>query len=302
MRSMIGVDWGPNLFRAWRIGADGAIRDRRFGTRGLLTVPDFRFADALREELGRWIAGGEDRVLICGPVAGSPGWRTGQTMPCPSPCGAAELAAGLTDVPFDWAQVKLVPGIRHADAETGVSTTLSGEETWLIGAAAAIGGTGLLCMPGPVTCWARLDAGRVTALTTYPSGEMFSALRAPMLGRAARDAPLYGPGFDRGVALAAGPGGLLRHIAELRAEAGSPDAAACLFGLLVGHELRAALTTQEEVHMVGPNDHVVLYARAIGARAGTALAPVADAAAIGLALIGGLAAWSSPPIAHAPMV
>jgi 2-dehydro-3-deoxygalactonokinase len=73
---MIGVDWGPNLFRAWRLGADGAIRDRRISPRGLLAVPDFRFADTLREELGRWIAGGEDRVLICGPVGGSQGWHT----------------------------------------------------------------------------------------------------------------------------------------------------------------------------------------------------------------------------------
>jgi 2-dehydro-3-deoxygalactonokinase len=299
---MIGVDWGPNLFRAWRIGADGAIRDRRVSLRGLLTVPDFRFADTLREELGRWIAGGEDRVLICGPVAGSPGWRTAQTVPCASPCGAAELAAGLADVPFDWAQVALVPGIRHADPEAGVSMTVSGEETYLVGAAAAIGGTGLLCMPGPVTCWARLHAGRVVSLSTYPTGEMFAALRAPLLGRTARDGSLDSAGFDRGVARAGRPGELLRHLAELRAEAASADSAAYLFGLLVGHEVRAALTAHEEVHLVGPSDHAALYARAIAARAGTALPPLADTVATGLALIGGLANWPSPPIARAPMV
>jgi len=299
---MIGVDWGPNLFRAWRLGTDGAIRDRRVSPRGLLTVPDLRFADTLREELGRWIAGGEDRVLICGPVAGSPGWRTAQTLPCAVPCGAADLAAGLVAVPFDWAQVMLVPGIRHADPAAGISMTVSGEETYLIGAAAAIGGSGLLCMPGPVSCWARLDAGRVIALSTYPTGEMFAALRAPLLGRAARDGMLDAPGFDQGVARAARPGGLLRHLAELRTGAAAADAAARLFGLLVGHEIRAALTAHEEVHLVGPSDHVALYARAIAARAGTALAPLADTAAIGLALIGALAAWTGPPIARAPMV
>jgi 2-dehydro-3-deoxygalactonokinase len=299
---MIGVDWGPNLFRAWRLGADGAIRDRRVSPRGLLTVPDFRFADTLREELGRWIAGGEDRVLICGPVGGSPGWRAAQTMPCACPCGAPELAAGVASVPFDWAQVMLIPGIRHADAETGVSVTVSGEETYLIGAAAAIGGSGLLCMPGPVSCWARLDAGRVVSLSTYPTGDMFAALRVPLLGRASRDGALDSPGFDRGVARAAQAGGLLRHIAELRADPASPDAAAQLFGLLVGHEVRAALTAQEEVHLVGPSDHSALYARAIAARAGTALPPLADTAAMGLALIGGLASWPAPPIARAPMV
>jgi 2-dehydro-3-deoxygalactonokinase len=205
-------------------------------------------------------------------------------------------------VPFDWAQVALVPGVRHADPEAGVSMTVSGEETYLIGAAAAIGGAGLLCMPGPVTCWARLVAGRIVSLSTYPTGEMFTALRVPLLGRASRDGAVDSAGFDRGVARAAQPGGLLRHVAELRAEAAAPDAAARLFGLLVGHEVRAALTVQEEVHLVGPSDHTPLYARAIAARAGTALPPLADTAAVGLALVGALADWPAPPIARAPMV
>ncbi len=284
---MIGVDWGPNLFRAWRLGPDGAIRDRRVSLRGLGAVPDFRFADTLREELGRWIAGGEDRVLICGPVGGSQGWRSAPTVPCPCACGAPELAAGLVDVPFDWAQVKLVPGIRHTAADIGVSATRSGEETYLLGAAMVIGGSGLLCMPGPVSCWARLEAGRIVRLATYATGETFAALR----GRVPRDAPLDAPGFDRGIALSAHPGGLLRHLAALHAEAALPDAAAGLFGLLVGHEVRAALQSHEEVHLVGPSDHAALYTRAIAACGGTALPPVADTAAVGLARIGALAAW-----------
>jgi 2-dehydro-3-deoxygalactonokinase len=289
---MIGVDWGPNLFRAWRLGADGAIRDRRISPRGLLAVPDFRFADTLREELGRWIAGGEDRVLICGPVGGSQGWHTAPSLPCPCPCGTPELAASLIDVPFDWAQVKLIPGIRHDDPASGVSVTLSGEETYLLGAAAAIGGTGLLCMPGPASCWARLDAGRVIALSTYLTGEVFIGLRGQLLGRAARDTPFDSPGFDRGVARSGRPGGLTRQLAELRAEPAAPDTAACLFGLLVGHELRATLTMHEEVHLVGPSEYALLYARAIQAFPGTALPPLAETAAIGLAMIGALAAWN----------
>ncbi len=284
---MIGVDWGPNLFHAWRLGPDGAIRDRRVSLRGLTAVPDFRFADTLREELGRWIAGGEDRVLICGGVGGSQGWRSAQTTPCPCPCGVPEIAAGVVDVPFDWAQVKLVPGIRHGTPDLGVSTTMGGEETYLLGAAAVIGGSGLLCMPGPVSCWARLDAGRVIRLVTYTTGETFAALR----GRVPRDPLLDAPGFDRGVALSAHHGGLLRHLAALHDETARPDAAACLFGLLVGHEVRAALQSHEEVHLVGPSDHTPLYGRAIAACGGTALPPAADTAAIGLARIGALAAW-----------
>jgi 2-dehydro-3-deoxygalactonokinase len=283
---MIGVDWGPNLLRAWRIGADGAIRDRT-SLRGLLSVPDMRFADTLREELGRWIAGGEDRVVVCGPTGA---WRAAPAVA--TPCGAAELAAGLVAVPFDWAQVRLVPAIRAQDAATGVSETPGGEETYLLGAAAAIGGSGLLCMPGPVSCWARLDSGRVTGLATYLTGDTFMALRGPLLGRTVRETGLDSPGFDRGVARAGQTGHLLRHLAALRADAVQPDAAAFLLGLLVGHEVRAALTAHEEVHLVGPYDHAPLYARAIRANGGAALPPLAETVARGLAMVGAAADWS----------
>jgi 2-dehydro-3-deoxygalactonokinase len=47
---MIGVDWGTTSFRAFRIArtARSAIAELR----GLLNVPDNRFADTLREEVG----------------------------------------------------------------------------------------------------------------------------------------------------------------------------------------------------------------------------------------------------------
>jgi 2-dehydro-3-deoxygalactonokinase len=43
---MIGVDWGTTSFRAFRIARDGTIRDRRAGLRGIVNVPDNRFADS----------------------------------------------------------------------------------------------------------------------------------------------------------------------------------------------------------------------------------------------------------------
>ena len=53
---MIGVDWGTTSFRAYRITREGTIRDSRAGPRGIMNVPDARFADTLREEIGPWLA------------------------------------------------------------------------------------------------------------------------------------------------------------------------------------------------------------------------------------------------------
>ena len=61
---MIGVDWGTTNFRAFRITPGGAIRDQRAGPRGIVNVPNNRFSDTLREEIGPWLAVGETHVLL----------------------------------------------------------------------------------------------------------------------------------------------------------------------------------------------------------------------------------------------
>ena len=65
---MIGVDWGTTSFRAFRLTQDGALRDRRSALKGLVNVPDNRFADTLREEIGPWLAAGENHVLLSGMI------------------------------------------------------------------------------------------------------------------------------------------------------------------------------------------------------------------------------------------
>ncbi len=113
---MIGIDWGTTSFRAFRIARDGTIRDRRAGPRGIMNVPDGRFAETLREEIGPWLAAGEDRVVLSGMIGSRQGWKEAPYIPCPA--GAAELGAALVDVPFDWGKVKLVPGL-SANDESG---------------------------------------------------------------------------------------------------------------------------------------------------------------------------------------
>jgi 2-dehydro-3-deoxygalactonokinase len=71
---MIVVDWGTTSFRAFRIAGDGAILDRRVSPRGIMHVPDGRFADTLREAIGDWLDAGENRVLLAGMIGSRQGW------------------------------------------------------------------------------------------------------------------------------------------------------------------------------------------------------------------------------------
>jgi 2-dehydro-3-deoxygalactonokinase len=293
---MIGVDWGTTSFRAFRMTEEGTMRDRRTGPRGLVNVPDNRFADTLREEIGPWLAAGENHVLLSGMIGSRQGWKEAPYLPCPA--GAPEIAGALVEIEFDWAQVKLVPGLSTTD-EAGVAEVMRGEETQVIGVLDAMGGSGLACLPGTHSKWVRVESRRITGFTTHMTGEAFGALRGhTILGRMMREGPADGAPFDEGVRRADDAGGLLHHIFGARAQVlaerlAETDAAAYLSGILIGHEVRAAMAGQrgEVVHVIGAPELTALYARAIAAHGGFPERHDGEAAARGLALIAGHAAW-----------
>jgi len=293
---MIGIDWGTTSFRAFRIARDGTIRDRRASQRGIMNVPDARFAETLREEIGPWLAAGEDRVLLSGMIGSRQGWKEAPYVACPA--GAAELAAALVDVPFDWGTVKLVPGLSATD-EAGIAEVMRGEETQVVGVLAAIGGSGLACLPGTHSKWARVEDGRVAGFTTHMTGETFAALRGhTILSRMMREGPADGVPFDAGVRRSGDAGGLLHHVFGVRAltlagRLAETDSAAYLSGILVGHEVRAALAGMAGVvvHVIGAPELTSLYARAISACGAYAERHDGEAAARGHALIGEHASW-----------
>jgi 2-dehydro-3-deoxygalactonokinase len=292
---MIGVDWGTTSFRAFRIGRDGAIRDRRQGGRGILNVQDGRFADTLREEIGPWLAAGEEHVLLSGMIGSRQGWREAPYLPCPA--GIDELSSALVPIEFDYALVKLVPGLRAEDP-SGVPEVMRGEETQLAGTLAVFGGNGLACLPGTHSKWARIEGDRIAGFATHMTGEAFAALRGyTILGRTMRDGPTDHAAFDDGLARSAQPGGLLHHLFGVRALAlagrmPETTGASYLSGLLIGHEVRAALPRGAEVHLIGAPELCRLYARAIDACEGGAVLQDGEAAAQGLFRIGAQARWT----------
>ena len=294
---MIGVDWGTSGFRAYRLAPDGEIRERRASARGIMAVADGRFAETLREEIGPWLAAGEERVLLSGMVGSRQGWVEAPYLPCPA--GLDGLAENLVDVPCDWARVKLVPGLVGTDA-TGVAEVMRGEETQIAGILDTIGGEGLVSLPGTHSKWVRVAQGRVAAFGTHMTGEVFAALRGhTILGRTmARESAHDPAAFAAGLARAGQPGGVLHHLFGVRAlnltgTLADAAGASYLSGLLIGHEVRAALegTGDRVVHLVGAPELVGLYETAITAAGREARPHAADSAATGLNMIGSRADW-----------
>ena len=293
---MIAIDWGTSSFRAYRLDAQGRIHDRRAASRGILAVEDGRFEEELLRQVGDWIADGEGRVLMSGMIGSRQGWQEAPYVPCPA--GVAEIVAGLARVPCEGADLRVVPGLSCTDAG-GTPEVMRGEETQIVGVLESITGPALACLPGSHSKWAQVADGRIARFETYFSGEAFAALRGhTILGRLMREAPADPAAFDRGMARAAAPGHLLHHLFGVRTlglfgQLAEESAASYLSGLLIGHEVRAALPAGGTmVHLIGAGALCDLYARAITAAGSRATVHDEDAAARGLARLGGEASWS----------
>jgi 2-dehydro-3-deoxygalactonokinase len=292
---LIGVDWGTSHVRAYRLTdeATGAIVAQRDSGDGVLTVEPGRYPEVLRELVGAWIADGERRILLSGTVGSRNGWR--ETRPVPCPARLADLARAVEPVAFDEACVRIVPGVAGVDAN-GVPEVMRGEETEIVGARIT---AGCVCLPGSHSKWVRVESGAIAAYMTYLTGEAFAALRghtllAKLMGP---EPPVAGPAFDAGVRRSADAGGLLHHLFGVRTlglagRLPSSESASYFSGLLIGHEVRSALTPGDAVTVVGAPALVALYVRAIDACGGRATPGPEQAAARGLAMIGAQVAWT----------
>lgn len=284
---MIGIDWGTSSLRAYRFAADGRLVGRRDTPRGILTVAPGDYPDTLRAVVGDWMRDGERRVLMCGMVGSRQGWQEAPYLPCPA--GLDGLAAAAMPVPFPDADVRVLPGLSCRDSH-GVPEVMRGEETQILGAVPG-DAEATACLPGSHSKWARVQGGRVLDFATHFTGETFAALSAhTILARMLNaGAPHHAGGFARGLTRSKQGGGLLRHLFGLRAaalfdEMQEEEAASYLSGLLIGHEVAAALEdgVAPPVLLIGAETLTARYATALDAFGVPHRTADQDAAAHGL--------------------
>lgn len=303
--ALIGLDWGTSSLRAYRLSAGGRVIERRDAAKGILAVPDGRFVETLEEVAGDWLrAAPRAPVIASGMIGSRQGWREVPYAACPA--GLAVIAEGIVTIPGPLGrEVRLVPGL-SLRGEGGIPDVMRGEETQILGALAAAGGTdGVFLLPGTHSKWAWVEAGRIARFATYMTGEVYAVLsRHSILGRLMAGEAIDGPGFARGLARAreAGsgqPGDLLHEVFSARTLALMGDlpgdaVAGYLSGLLIGAEVTAALARTGgagQVTILGGASLTGLYRTALTEAGMTPVAGDPDAAAQGLhalALAGGL--------------
>ncbi len=291
---LMAVDWGTSALRGALLAADGRELACHAAPRGLLGVPPGGWPAAFDAEFGRWRTAHPGLpCLMAGMVGSRQGWAEAPYAACPA--GPQDLAGRLL-----WLQpgrLAIVPGLSTERA--GIPDVMRGEETQVFGALELLGlqrhDRVTLVLPGTHSKWVEVQRGRITGFASHMTGECYALFRQrSILARtlpADDDAPWQPEAFDRGVALAQAPGGLLHHLFAVRTlslfdRADAPALASLLSGLVIGEELRA----QRAADLAADNEGapiVVVGAPTLTARYERALA----ALSVPVVTVGGEATW-----------
>lgn len=308
--SLIALDWGSSSLRAYRLGRDGTVLDTRSSDAGASRLaaqaaPQGKaalFESHLRALVEDWRqADAGVPLLACGMVGSAHGWVEAAYVECPADLNRLHrhlaVARGT-----DGLLMQIVPGLAYRPA-TGAPDVMRGEETQVVGILRRrpdLADDVCILLPGTHGKFVDVRGGTVVAFQTRMTGELFELLRThSVLGRlmSATTAPAFdGGAFDRGVdAGRAALGADLAHrLFSVRSlglfnELPSTGLAGYLSGLLIGHELAAALPQAVGRPLVLGGDAALCrrYQRALQ-RCDRAPAPeVHDSAADGLWAVAG---------------
>lgn len=270
--ALLGVDWGTTHRRAYAIDAQGQCIAEYTDALGALQCRG-HFPETLTQLIEQ-LQIQPEVVILSGMVGSAMGW---QEVPyVNSDAALLDLPRLLTPLnhPMRGLRCLLVPGylVRNAAGEPDV---MRGEETQLLGAAALGTLDGWLVLPGTHSKWVQLEQGRVKALRTFMTGELFGLLTqhgtlAAAAGSADQD--WSDAAFDAGLH-ASRPGALSHALFVCRARVVSGDmparhTRAYLSGLLIGSELHGALgdasgeARRNHVHLIGTPALAEHYQRA----------------------------------------
>lgn len=257
--ALIALDWGTSSLRAYLMTASGAVLETRVTGHGIQALPQpglAGFEAAFAGLCADWLAThGKCPVVACGMVGSAQGWREAPYVGCPADidrlAGQAVTVNTALGVP-----IRIAPGILY-DPVGAVPDVMRGEEIQIAGALLAKRDWRERCravLPGTHSKWVEVEAGKIVRISTYMTGELFAVLTGhSILGRLMRPPPTTdeaaaSAAFARGVrAAAADPAALSHSLFSVRSlgltgRLAPEHLADYLSGLLIGHEIAAALT------------------------------------------------------------
>ena len=265
-----------------RLGREPTSGDFGEALRGLIAVLSDNLATSAGLPKGHALSV-DLPIIACGMIGSKQGLVDAGYAACPtSPAVLADRLVQSHCGPF---KLYIVPGLRMPSAPGRLPDFMRGEETQVLGARS----DGLVVLPGSHSKWVDVKQGVITQFETHFSGELFAVLREhSILGRlfARTDTPGNAEALTSEAAVDAQnqafllglktarqhPQNLLQHLFSTRAlgldgQLSAASGESFLSGLLIGHEVCAALATRSEIkiaHLVASPQLCRRYAQALG--------------------------------------
>jgi 2-dehydro-3-deoxygalactonokinase len=271
--TFVGVNWGSTNFRAYLIGADGAVIEDYAAPAGIVSLDRAGMAATMDALATRWPNSGP--IYASGMIGSNVGWT--EVPYAEAPAGCADLATAAVSTTIGNVPVHIVPGIACRRSFDGEPDILRGEEIELMGLAALRAVDGWVALPGTHTKWARLEQGRVIDFFTSMSGEIFDRLTAKgllasIVAGEAVDGAIFLKGVAAGRARRLSLGTLLfgARAQVVRGALAKVDAASYIRGLLIGSEIADAMAVyptvgEAVIPLIGNRALCQLYASALAA-------------------------------------
>ncbi len=269
----LAADWGTSNLRAWRLGADGAVKDSRRFPWGVGVLQPGEAAQKLKDEIRPALGAENLPAILCGMVGSAMGIAVAGYADCPA--GGEELARNLFRVDE---QTWITPGLRCVRPD-GYPDVIRGEETkvlgWLTLDPRRAAGDHVLCLPGTHGKWVLVRDGRIHHFMTCMTGELFAVLseHSTLCPGAVPSEPAS---FAEGLAFGAAEGPLASRLFTVRARMvgeglAGDKAASFLSGLLIGDEASRlppllGLKPGATVGLMGEPSLLGLYEPALRAR------------------------------------
>jgi 2-dehydro-3-deoxygalactonokinase len=261
-KPFIALDWGTTSFRAYLVGADGAVKDQFADSEGILAVLGGAFEAVLESHIGHW-----DKalpVIAAGMITSRQGWIELPYAECPA--GPAELARHIyRHEAKSGRTIHFLTGLHLLGGTLGHDVMRS-EETQVFGSLDL--GASHFVTPGTHSKWIDVVDGKITNFATYVTGEMFSLLRNhSILGRLMTSDVDDETSFLKGVDKAfADPAGFLHSLFSVRSlglfnAIASDKLASYLSGIVIGTEVAHATLSNDRAAK-----YVILASLGIGSR------------------------------------
>ncbi|QNI03352.1 2-dehydro-3-deoxygalactonokinase [Halomonas sp. SH5A2] len=174
----IAVDWGSSNLRAWAMDAQNHVMASASSPRGMLSLTATEYEAELLGIVDTWLPeNGQTPVMVCGMAGARQGWQEAAYLATPTRLDQLSRGAVMPTLADARLRVYLLPGLSQSETNTHLYDVMRGEETQLAGLLADTSRfSGLVCLPGTHSKWARLTDGTVTEFATYLTGELYQLL------------------------------------------------------------------------------------------------------------------------------